>query len=458
VGQRRHDIMLVAALLAVGLGVRLLVVWATRHSFGLRADGADYFRIASSLAHGHGFGHSVIAPARGASAFRPPLYPFLLGGLFKVTGPSVAAARVLNAFVGTAALAVIGLLAFRVGGRRVGIVALAIGAVYPPLLLAGYAVQYEALYTLLTCGALVAGLRHAKQPGAWRWVVLSGVLVGFGVLCRESAAILLVPLGVLVWTSAPSARVRLVRLGVLVACCVAIVAPWTIRNAVRLHAFVPVSTSLGFAAGGTYNATSAAVPGNGGVWIYPLDDPANRRLVSAPTLNEVQVDAALRRASLRYVSDHPAYLGTVVASNTVRLFDLRGTKDARAIAPFVPYDDTLLLGAVVGFYVFAALAVGGAFTKRARQVPVAVWLVPILLTAGIVLVGANIRYRAPIEPYVVLLGALALVSAAEVASQRWASRDGDDRVTEREGHAGQEVALAGHRTSEAAIEPRRNGV
>ena len=31
------------------------------------------------------------------------------------------------------------------------------------------------------------------------------------------------------------------------------VAPWTIRNAYELHAFVPTTTQLGWALAGTYN-------------------------------------------------------------------------------------------------------------------------------------------------------------------------------------------------------------
>jgi len=75
-------------LLGLAVVVRVGYVIATRH-YVPRADSADYQRIAASIAHGHGFGPSVIAPGGGPSAFRPPLYPGFLGALYTVVGVHV---------------------------------------------------------------------------------------------------------------------------------------------------------------------------------------------------------------------------------------------------------------------------------------------------------------------------------------------------------------------------------
>lgn len=58
---------------------------------------------------------------------------------------------------------------------------------------------------------------------------------------------------------------------------------------------------------------------------------------------------------------------------------------------------------------FAALAVG-ATTTAARQAPRPLWLVPgVLWTVVFVLAAA--RFRAPVEPFLILLASLALVGA-----------------------------------------------
>ena len=54
--------------------------------FTLFGDPEDYQRHAVSIAAGHGFPSTVIASPGTPSAFRPPGYPFTLGGLYAVVG------------------------------------------------------------------------------------------------------------------------------------------------------------------------------------------------------------------------------------------------------------------------------------------------------------------------------------------------------------------------------------
>ncbi len=61
-----------------------------------------------------------------------------------------------------------------------------------------------------------------------------------------------------------------------------------------------------------------------------------------------------------------------------------------------------------GFYVLALLALAGAFTRAARAAPAWLWLAPILLFASVIFAGSAIRYRAPVEPFLALLAALAI--------------------------------------------------
>jgi NADH:ubiquinone oxidoreductase subunit K len=68
---------------------------------------------------------------------------------------------------------------------------------------------------------------------------------------------------------------------------------------------------------------------------------------------------------------------------------------------------------VICFWVFAILALLGAATARARRAPAYVWAVPALMFLSVVfLVVETPRYRTPIDPFVVLLAALALAALA----------------------------------------------
>ncbi len=68
--------------------------------------------------------------------------------------------------------------------------------------------------------------------------------------------------------------------------------------------------------------------------------------------------------------------------------------------------------AVLCFWLVAALAVAGAATRAARRAPGFLWAVPLLLYLSVVfLVVETPRYRTGIDPFVVLLAALAVTAA-----------------------------------------------
>ena len=64
------------------------------------------------------------------------------------------------------------------------------------------------------------------------------------------------------------------------------------------------------------------------------------------------------------------------------------------------------------------LAVVGAFTQRARAAPLWLWSVPLLMYLSVVfLVVETPRYRTAIDPFIVLLAALALTRAVDAAER-----------------------------------------
>src|SRR5262249_45529527 len=142
------------------------------------------------------------------------------------------AARLAQAVLGTVIAVLIGAIALRLWGRRTGLIALALAAVYPPLILFSGALMTEPLLIALLLGSVVALLD--------RRLIVAGVLAGLAVLTRSNAILLLAPLAVGALVARPHRR--LLHAAAFVAIALAVVSPWTIRNAVAFHAFVPVST------------------------------------------------------------------------------------------------------------------------------------------------------------------------------------------------------------------------
>src|SRR5262249_39137881 len=156
--------------------------------------------------------------------------------------------------------------------------------------------ESETLFVLVALLAVGFALRG--------WALAAGALVGLAALARVDGLILLA--GVLPLIGLKRSPY------VLLACALAI-APWTIRNALELHAFVPVSTESGATLAGTYNAASMDDGFAPGSWVLLRHTPD--LAVIETHMAPVAQDRALRDAALRFVEAHPWYPAEVLTFN-----------------------------------------------------------------------------------------------------------------------------------------------
>jgi MYXO-CTERM domain-containing protein len=420
---RRRRWAAVAGVLVLALVLRLGYV-AVTPGYTIVHDARDYDHHAVSIAAGDGYALLGPGPSR-ETAFRPPGYPYFLAGVYRLAGRDrlrsddrIVAGRIANAVVGTAIVALLGLLCAQLLGRRVALVAMALAAVYLPLILAGGALMSEPLFAALLLGALVAAVQVRRSAHRWRWVLLAGGLGGLAILTRANAAVLLLPLALAVWDARPRWSWRALAAPALVVAVAALtVAPWTVRNAVELHAFVPVSTQLGTALAGTYNVEARADTRRPASWRSLRRVPELQYLVRTSAWRrtpEATLERRLRAVSLRFIADHPGYVPKVVYWNTARALDLAGLTWSRHTYSTVSVAPGWADAGVVMFWVFALLAIAGALTRRARRIPLPVAAIPVLLWLSVVfLVFETPRYRTGIDPFVVLLAALALVAGRD---------------------------------------------
>jgi 4-amino-4-deoxy-L-arabinose transferase-like glycosyltransferase len=418
----------VVCILALALGIRLLFIVATP-GYTPRHDDRHYDRLACSIAIA---GVYPVRPAgadrdscgampsgaNAPTAFRPPGYPVLLAGIHvagdPLPGTRWTRGRIANALLGTLAVLLVGLIAARLWNRRVVLAAMGVAAVDLPLVLVGGALLSETLFVALVLGAVLAALcaRTAARPTAW--AAGAGVLVGLSALTRPTALVLAIPLGLAV---ARRPR-RLAAALALLAATALTIAPWTVRNAVQMHAFIPVSDFVGSWVAGTYNDQARhdpQHPGSSQTFVVGTFDD----LDGVP---EVERQRELTRRGLRYAADNPGYVAQVLLHNTMRLLNLEGSgwwrRQARTMSLPIWGGDA----AAYGFYVLALLALAGAFTRAARSAPAWLWLAPILLFAAVIFAGSAIRYRAPVEPFLALLAALALTARPRRQKSKQSSR------------------------------------
>jgi 4-amino-4-deoxy-L-arabinose transferase-like glycosyltransferase len=413
------------AIVAAAFAIRVAYVDATP-GMKIVHDGRDYDVHAVSIARGNGYSKTL---ALRPTAFRPPGYTYVLGGVYRLANVQdkpapdrVRVARWLQIVVGTVLVAMIGLVAMQVWGRGIALVAMGLAAVYVPLVTMSGTIMSEPLFTVWMLGALSAAIACRRSPHPFRWALLVGLLAGCAILTRANALILLVPLGLAVWTLRPRWSLRaLAAPAAVVAVAVLVVTPWTIRNYRTVHHFVPISTQLGSAMAGTYNDSARLDKEHPASWRSLRRVPSYQDLMrNYARTNEAVLERRLRHRAERYALDHPLYVAQVAFWETVRGLDLGGLDWARHTASTVSIDAKWANRGVYCFWLFAVLAIAGAFTPLARRGPWYLWAFPALMYLSVVfLVIETPRYRTPLDPFIVLLAALAVVTAARrVAAAR----------------------------------------
>lgn len=412
------------AILAAALIARVLVVLLSPH-FVPKADAWDYDRIAVALAQHGTYPGSILA--KGPTAFRPPVFPIVLAGLYKVVGVGSAstrweAARLLEAVLGTITVALVFLIARRVWDRTVALVSAAVAAVYPPLLLAGASLLAESVCIPLLLGGVLAALEYRRTPNRLRWALIAGVLVGLAALARVNVVLVAVPVALLVWSERPRLAWRSLRAPLAVALAtVAVLTPWTIRSSLVMHRFVPVSDETGYALVGTYNSYAQARTDYPALWLPPIQAWRGMARI-AHRLNEAQISERMTTLAVDYAKAHPAYVGKVAIWNSLRLANFTGPGVERWIEQTWGDPASLAVASVYAFWALAALALLGGLTAAGRRAPPARWGCPLAVCISTVLIIGATRYRLPADPFIIMfasVGLLAVWRRIAVLSTRW---------------------------------------
>jgi 4-amino-4-deoxy-L-arabinose transferase-like glycosyltransferase len=396
-------------ILVIALALRIGAIVATPH-FAPVSDPADYVRHATSIAAGHGYPPSIAAPGGGASALRPPLYPYFLGGVYVATGNSQTAGRLAAALAGVLTVALIGLLAFQLWRRRrVAYTAMALAAVYPPFVLVSATLLSESLALPLMLGALAAVLAYRNRGAGYGLAVLAGALLGLGILDRPALAVLLLPVALGCWLPPRRRWTAVGPPAAAIATAALCLVPWTIRNAVELKTFVPVSTQDSYLLAGTYNDVARHDPRFPATYRPANAVPEFARLFQTNRLNEAQFAARLRSAAVKYIRVHPGYVADVAYRNTLRLLQLDGGLSyVKLVYGFQGVPARAALPAWLAFYAVALLALAGLALGAVRRRAGWLWLSPLLLWISVVVISGDLRYRLPVELFIVLLAGFAL--------------------------------------------------
>jgi 4-amino-4-deoxy-L-arabinose transferase-like glycosyltransferase len=384
------------ALFVVAVGVRALYALQFAGDLALSSDGGAYHDIASNLVTRHEFGTVFDAPHRLGIpyAVRPPLTPLLLAVLYRIFGIHLAVAQIAFALLGGASALATASLGRKIFSAPVAIIAGLLVAVDPFLVFLSATTLTENLAIFLYV-IIVAALVKTRQSASAADAAVAGAVIGLAVLNKPTILAYLpfvfVWMGI-VWRMEWRRGAAIV--GATLAACLVVIAPWTTRNYLRTDALVLVTTQ------GGWNLYEANNPHTG----YPLSrlEEGARGWREEPgyadplrNLSPPEADRTGRRLAFEFIRDNPGTFARF-AARKVRLFW------SAYHHPVHQYSWTMIAAlSCIGLVMTAAPA--HRLLAPAYLLVLQTALVPVLFTS-------MPRFRAPIEPFLLLLAAVPIAA------------------------------------------------
>lgn len=244
-----------ALIVLVALVARAGFAWSQIRKIPPQALGIAPFQqetgnIAYALAEGKGFSN-VFRQETGPTAWLAPVYPVLVAATFKIFGVftrgAFFACAALNILFSSAACVPIFFAGRRIWGLGAGAGAAWLWAVFPNAILIPFEWVWDTSLSALLGAVLLWATLALAETGRLRNWCAYGLLWGLALLTNPSLGALLPFL--LMWAAmrecgdwvAKSKRAG-VALALAAICCV----PWTARNYITFHKFIPLRSNFAF--------------------------------------------------------------------------------------------------------------------------------------------------------------------------------------------------------------------
>ncbi len=397
---------IVGGLFVAAFMIRLAFVLTLQDGFYFY-DSVDYTASALNLVTHGEFGEAYR---------RPPAYPVFLAGIYSLFGQTILAIRLVESLLGACLAMVVAVIGRCIAGEGVGALAGFLWAVFPNAIFIAGLVYPTGLATMLLACAVLCLVTEAGKLLAPGRAMLGGLFVGFAALTVPVALLTAgaLALWVLYWQHTRRLLLAaLVLLGVALA-----LAPWTARN-YKVHGrFVLIEPRL------VQRVPAIEVP---------QEDAA------AATQNGDKVGAILKTPGAfarRYVKEFANFWELSpkrVAMSQQAFREYLHAKDARIVRTTVFGTSLASLVSILSvgpMFLFALIGgVAMSFQRERRRHLSLLCSVILSFAVGYAFFFGKMRYRIPVEPYIVLLGAyglgmiwLALASGKPVVVSPWIGR------------------------------------
>jgi Dolichyl-phosphate-mannose-protein mannosyltransferase len=407
-------------IVVVATGARLGFAWSQERKIDRSVLGIVPFQnetgnIAYSLAMGKGFS-SVFRGDTGPTAWLAPVYPLMVAGIFRIFGiftvGSFFAVVLMNSVFSAAACVPIYFAGRRIRGIAAASAAAWLWALFPNAIIVPFEWVWDTSLSALLGATILWATLAVTESRRWRDWCGYGLLWGLALMTNPAFASLLPFL--LGWAAYRPIRAEQWRFArTVLALCVAILCclPWTIRNYVVFHRFIPLRSNLPFELWVENNDLFDEHAKNAKQRITQYEEVRRyARMGETAFMNEIW------RLAVQFIRQHPGLELRLTGRRFVAFWtgtekpvkDFRGT-------------DSLVIRVILLLNAMAAVgaAAGIAFLWIQRS-PLAfpATVFPIVFPCVYYVTHASLRLKHPIDSVLLLLTAIA-ADGARTALKEW---------------------------------------
>jgi 4-amino-4-deoxy-L-arabinose transferase-like glycosyltransferase len=393
--------------IAFGLRLAYILIAHTYKIRGLEdnfAFGWEMGRIGRAIVNGRGFADPFGLPT-GPTAWEPPLYPYLIAGVFRLTGvytnSSALILLTLNSVVSALTCIPIFLIAKKCFSEKVAVWAAWMWAVLPFVMFYSTRWVWEtSLAALLLTVIFWLTLQFEESEGPAPWIAF-GLIWGVAALTNTSLLAFLPASGLWAWYRRAKLHKRSFA-GVVLASIffVGTIAPWLVRNHETFGKFILIRSNFGA------ELRLGNGPGAEGLWMQWLHPSQNViQMQRYEQLGELDYVAARKREAVDWIrADYPRFVWTSVK----RFVYYWGGLPRAGVSALVGFKNSVFLASSV----LAFWGLGRAIRKKRPNAWLLFWLI-LSYSSVYYFVFPHPRYRHPIEPELLIL-IVYVISEAEI--------------------------------------------
>ncbi len=346
------------------------------HIFG---DTQDYIQIAKNFLSGKGL---ISSPDR--IAYRPPLYPLFLSGVYYLFGDGYWPIRIIQSILDALTCIMVYFLSKRLLNVRTGKIASCICAIYPFFIFFTGFELTETLFIFLLVITFLFLVKSFQEP-LYKHFIAVGILLGLSSLCRP-VVVGFVPLaliGVAVNLHVQEKKKLFSNLGITIIFFILTLSPWIVRNFMHFREFVPFTTYSGKVLWEGNNPRATGGPCD----YWPED---------IKKLSEIEENRYMGKLAKEVIIDDPASFIKLMGRKFIRFWNI--VPNYSGFSSFKYRIISILSeGIIIPFGILGII-----LSFKIKRKMLLFYLIIISFTFFHMVFIASIRYRIPIMPFMII--------------------------------------------------------